>query len=90
MNKYLVSYFLILNLITYFIYFFDKKQAKSNNYRISEKILLTIVLLGGTIGALSSMLVHRHKIKKISFILKYILANIFFIYLLFYQLEEYL
>lgn len=76
-----IYYFIGINVITYIVFFFDKKQAIRDKYRVSEKFLLTLVSIGGTIGAISSMMINRHKIKKQSFIFKYIGANILFVYL---------
>ena len=56
------------------LYGYDKLQAirsSKNISRVSENKLLLITLLGGTIGALLSMLIFRHKIKKTSFMIKF-------------------
>jgi len=78
----LIYYFLGINLIAYLIYMIDKRKAIKNRYRVSEQFLLILVVGGGTIGSLLSMIINRHKIKKISFIIKYIIANLLFFYLL--------
>ncbi len=84
----LIYYFLGVNLFTYLIYMIDKKKAVNNQYRISEQFLLVLVIGGGTIGSLLSMIINRHKIKKFAFIVKYILANILFLYLLFENYQK--
>lgn len=71
------------------LYLIDKRQAIKNNYRISENILLSTVIIGGTIGALSSMIINRHKIKKLSFIIKYLIANILSVVLVYNIFERY-
>lgn len=76
-------YIILINLVAFIIYFIDKKKAINNSQRISENTLLLITLIGGTIGSLLSMFLFRHKIKKIPFILKYvlvILTQIIFVY----------
>ncbi len=78
----LMSYILGLNSLTYIIYAYDKKQAILGRYRVSEQFLLLLVVGGGMFGAILSMVVHRHKIKKMTFIIKYIIASIVFVYLL--------
>lgn len=50
---------------------YDKKLAQNNKSRISEKTLLTFVLIGGTIGSGLGMLTFRHKTSKTSFLMKY-------------------
>lgn len=77
-----MGYFLGMNLLTYIIYTYDKKQAIRSNYRVSEQFLLLLVVGGGMFGAILSMIVNRHKIKKTTFIIKYIIASITFVYLL--------
>ncbi len=73
-----LSYFelslIIINIIALILYGYDKLQAirsSKNISRVSENKLLFITLLGGTIGALLSMLIFRHKIKKPSFMIKF-------------------
>ena len=71
---YLEIYLIIINIFTILIYSIDKLRAvlKSSHNRIPEVTLLLSVLIGGTIGAVISMLSFRHKIKKLSFLLKFI------------------
>ena len=67
-------YLLALNTITFFIYGYDKAIAlymAKKLSRVSEHTLLIFALLGGSIGSLIAMFVFRHKIKKISFMLKF-------------------
>jgi len=78
----LMSYFLGINGFAYLVYSYDKKQAIRGNYRVSEQFLLVLVVGGGMFGAMLSMIVNRHKVKKISFIIKYLIASTIFIYLL--------
>ncbi len=70
MSTFLI-YFFAINLIGFFIIWYDKNQAKKNQYRISEKILLSIVVFGGMIGSGLSMLLFRHKTSKISYLLRF-------------------
>lgn len=45
----------------------DKYQAIHKGYRISEKMLLLIALAGGSFAMFLTMLVIRHKIRKLKF-----------------------
>lgn len=63
--------FLVLNLIAFILIGYDKKRAQNNKRRISEKTLLTFVLIGGTIGSGLGMLAFRHKTVKTSYLLKF-------------------
>ena len=60
-------YFLIINIITFLVYGYDKYCAIKNKWRISEYHLLGLGLIGGGIGSLLGMLVFRHKTKKLLF-----------------------
>jgi uncharacterized membrane protein YsdA (DUF1294 family) len=81
----ILIYFFIINIIGFFLIGYDKKMAVANKYRIAEKTLLLIVLLGGVIGSGLAMLFFRHKTSKISYLLKFfgvIVLQILFIFLL--------
>lgn len=70
-------YFIVMNVITFFVYGLDKYYAKTNKFRISEKILYTLSVMGGCIGAILGMKIFRHKTKKIRFkILNFIMLVI--------------
>lgn len=58
---------LVVNLITYWIYWLDKSRAKKGGRRISERELLMWAAVGGTPAALLAMRRFRHKTKKVSF-----------------------
>jgi uncharacterized membrane protein YsdA (DUF1294 family) len=71
---YFELYILILTLSTFLLYTFDKLQALrsgTNVSRVSEQTLLLIALLGGSIGAILAMMIFRHKIKKVSFLIEF-------------------
>ena len=80
--------FLFLNIIAFILIGYDKYLAKKHKSRISEKTLLTFVLIGGTIGSGLAMLIFRHKTAKRSYLLKFwIIVSIQI--LLFYFLYRY-
>jgi uncharacterized membrane protein YsdA (DUF1294 family) len=58
-----------LNLVTFVVYGWDKRQAKAGGDRVPEKKLWLLILIGGAVGAWSGMQVFRHKTRKTSFIL---------------------
>lgn len=45
----------------------DKKRARRHAYRISEKTLWTLAVIGGGTGAFLAMIKFRHKTKHASF-----------------------
>lgn len=53
--------FIGINVLTFFVYGWDKWKAKHGEWRISEATLLMLAVVGGTIGALLGMQVWHHK-----------------------------
>lgn len=51
----------IVNVLTFILYAFDKRQAKCEKWRIPEFLLLLFAFLGGAFGALCAMILFRHK-----------------------------
>ena len=62
--KNIVIYLLAINIITFLIMWWDKHEAKVGDWRISEKTLFILVLIGGGIGGIIGMYTFRHKTKK--------------------------
>lgn len=63
----LLTGILLMNIYTFYLFFVDKRRARKNKHRISEKQLLLSSLAVGGIGALLGMSKFRHKTKKIVF-----------------------
>ena len=51
----------IINVVTFFMYGIDKWKAKKSKWRIRERALLGLAVLGGSIGAWLGMKVWHHK-----------------------------
>lgn len=66
-NQFLFIYLFIINIIALLAFRVDKKLSKTHHRRISEQTLLTMAVLGGSLGALFGMLLYRHKTKKPKF-----------------------
>ena len=60
-------YLIGINCLSLLLMGLDKLKALRNNYRISEKTLIFIALIGGAIGIILGMLIFHHKTKKILF-----------------------
>ena len=60
---YLLWYLAAVNLVTFAVYGVDKAKARRGAWRVPEKTLFLLPLLGGSVGALLGMLVFRHKTK---------------------------
>lgn len=63
----LIGYYIVINLITFYAYWQDKRKAQNNQRRIPEKTLHKLSLLGGWIGAIIAQLNLRHKSQKKEF-----------------------
>lgn len=61
------SLIIIWNIMTFIIYGIDKYKAIKEQYRISERTLILIALLGGGIGALFAKQIFRHKTSHLKF-----------------------
>ncbi len=65
---------IIINLITFGVFGWDKLKAGKQGRRISENTLLGLSLLGGILGAASGMVLFNHKTSKKSFLVKFFLV----------------
>lgn len=65
----IVIYFIVINLIGFFIMWLDKRKAVKGAWRIQEKTLFIITGLGGGIGTIAGMYTFRHKTQKIGFVI---------------------
>ena len=59
----LLWYLAAVNVVTFTVYGIDKRKARRGAWRIPEKTLFLLPLLGGSVGALLGMKVFRHKTK---------------------------
>lgn len=62
-----IIYLIIINIIGFLIMGFDKWKAKRGSWRIPEKTLFTVTLIGGGFGTIAGMYTFRHKTKKLYF-----------------------
>ncbi len=63
----LISYLIIINIISFIVIGIDKRKAIKNKWRISEISLLVIAVIGGSLGSILGMKVFRHKTNKTKF-----------------------
>lgn len=66
---FIIIYLIIINIISFLTYGLDKWKAKRDSWRIPEKTLLLMALLGGSIGAFAGMRIFHHKTQKPKFFL---------------------
>lgn len=62
-----LCYLLALNLAAFFVYGWDKRKAKREQWRVPEHTLLALAFAGGGLGALLGMRVFHHKTRKVKF-----------------------
>ncbi|MDF2951929.1 MAG: hypothetical protein K0S18_1512 [Anaerocolumna sp.] len=64
----IAGYLLLLNLLGFVLMGTDKKRARNNQWRIPEKTLFMVAILGGSLGSILGMKYFRHKTKHYKFI----------------------
>lgn len=63
-DLYIVAALVVLNLVSFVLMALDKKRAKKDRWRISEKTLFISVALFGALGAMMGMYMLHHKTRK--------------------------
>lgn len=64
---YWAYYLITINIIAFVVYGIDKKRAVKGRWRVPEKTLFTLAILGGSLGAYLGMKKWRHKTMKHKF-----------------------
>lgn len=67
--KFIFIYIASTNILLFTLMSIDKQKAKLNQWRISEKTLFILALIGGSIGGILGMYTFRHKTKHLKFTL---------------------
>ncbi len=84
---YILIYLAIVNLIGAILVASDKSRARRKQWRISEKMLFIVAIIGGSIGVYLTMKAVRHKTKHKRFmiglpiiiILQFIFAAVYYL-----------
>lgn len=63
-SKVLLAWYLVIGVVTFFVYANDKRAAINGNWRVPEKTLHTFSVAGGWLGALIAQDKLRHKTQK--------------------------
>lgn len=63
MSKWIIWVIVIINIVTFLLYGWDKRCARRKRRRVPEKTLLGFAFFGGSAGALLGMSAFRHKTK---------------------------
>ena len=67
----ILIYLLLINGLAFLTNGIDKRLAIAQKSRVSEKTLLLLAFLGGSIGGGMAMLVFRHKTAKLKYLLSF-------------------
>lgn len=57
----------LINIVAFVVFGIDKFKAVAGTWRVPERVLIALAVIGGSIGALLGMLIWRHKIRKPKF-----------------------
>ena len=87
--KNLIIYLVAINLIAFLAMLIDKKKAEKGKWRTKEATLLTLALIGGSIGEIIGMYVFHHKTQKPKFYIGFPTILITEIVLIIYYLIKY-
>ena len=63
MNSLIITYLVLMNLAGFLAMGIDKRRAKKRAWRLPEKLLFGISILGGSVGSWMGMYVFHHKTK---------------------------
>lgn len=86
--KYVFLYLIVINYIAFSMFHLDKKRARKNMRRISEKNLLTLCAFGGTFGAWLAMKNFNHKTSKMNFKVPFYIIAVVQLILLFFFIKR--
>lgn len=64
-----IAYFVIINIVGFASMGVDKARAKKNAWRIKERTLFMVALIGGSLGSNIGMYSFRHKTKHWYFVM---------------------
>ena len=70
------GYYALINIVLYVTMVIDKKRAIKDGWRIPEKNMFIMAVLGGGLGGLVAMVFKRHKNRHMDFILVFTMTAI--------------
>lgn len=68
-SKIVLIYFILINIFGFALMGVDKYKAKKHLWRIAEKTLFLVSILGGSIGTLAGMYTFHHKTRHWYFVI---------------------
>ncbi len=88
MQPFIIAIIILLNIVSFGLYAYDKFAAKSGRWRIRENTLLTVSILGGCFGGTLAMYLFRHKTQHTRFILINWIADAVYLVILLVLLRQ--
>ncbi|MGK0551434.1 DUF1294 domain-containing protein [Enterococcus faecalis] len=85
----IVIYFILINLLVYCMMAYDKRQARKNRWRIPQRRLLCLGLLGGGLGGLIGGKQFHHKTQKMRFFCCYFAGAVMMVLVLIFLFYHY-
>ena len=70
------GYYALINIVLYVTMVIDNKRAIKDGWRIPEKNMFIMAVLGGGLGGLAAMVFKRHKNRHMDFILVFTMTAI--------------
>ena len=64
MKTSIMIYLFVMNMLTFAVFGADKYKARKKKFRVPEKTLLLLAVIGGSAGALAGMYIFHHKTRK--------------------------
>jgi uncharacterized membrane protein YsdA (DUF1294 family) len=64
-----VVYLVLINVVTFITFGVDKSRARKHAWRIPEKRLFFLAIIGGSVGAIAGMYFFRHKTRHWYFVI---------------------
>ena len=65
----MLVYLFLINALGFALMLTDKRKAQKNRWRIPEATLITVAVLGGSLGSITGMRLFRHKTRHSKFTL---------------------
>lgn len=86
-KEYILLYVVLINLLSFVLFYLDKRKAIKDKWRIKERTLHLSSFMGGAIGSILAMYMFHHKTKKLKFCIITGIAcifNVFIVYSYYY------
>ena len=65
----IIAYLVVINLISFIVFGVDKHKARKHRWRVPEKVLFLLAIIGGSVGSIIGMYTFRHKTRHWYFVI---------------------